>query len=189
MRRALLPILAAAPLLGASADFPWARESVGYEFGVSAVHRVESEILGSSYGSSRLDVYSALKPIDVFQMEPRNLRMGILSPILTGGALLIFTAADWSASRLVDKYWNLLLLPGYLLNPRVRFAPAGPVKLYSGYGFNVVHEDRFRPIFSFDAGATVDVQGLPRLGIGYDRIFYRGKDFDGVSLSMAFEVE
>lgn len=81
------------------------------------------------------------------------------------------------------------MAPAYLLNPEIASPLTDRFKLTAGYGFNLVHEGRVRPVLSVNGGGVIRIlDALPGIRIGAERTFYRKKAYDHFNLALAFGI-
>jgi hypothetical protein len=159
---------------------------------ISFNHRLQARGPGGEFGTSRISVYSALTPIDLYQIQDGNFRIGVLSPVVFGiGTFIPFLISFPSIEgfQFIKKSYWAFLLPGYLLNPEMKLRLIGGAQIYSGYSFNLVHEKRIRPIYSANGGIELGIsKSYPKLRLGYERIIYRSQILDCPQVGLSLEI-
>lgn len=177
----------------ASSGLPRVHETVDLEVRFPLVSHGELRLFGAGFGFKHLELHSITNPVDLYRLQPGNIRAGILSPVLFGISVFApFPVAYASSEALaaVRKYGLLIMAPAYLLNPEIGLRLSDRFKLTTGYGFNLVHDGRVRPVFSLNGGGVIRILDiLPGIRIGVERIFYRKKSYDNFNLALSFGIK
>jgi hypothetical protein len=144
------------------------------------------------FGGDFVSIYSGLTPIDIYRLNSDEYRMGLLSPILFGIGTFIPLALVYPGgpqSDFVSKHYWAFLIPGYLMNPEIRVGIIRPIKVYSGYSYNLVQQKKVRGIFSLNAGTIIKTWNrLPELKMGVERVYFQQQEIDNLLLGLTFRL-
>lgn len=168
-------------------------ETVDLEVRFSPFTHGELRVSGAGFGFKHLELRSSTNPIDLYQLHPSDFRAGILSPVLFGFSFFVpfpVAYASSEAREAIRKYALLIMAPAYLLNPEIGLPLTDRFNLTAGYGFNLLHDGRMRPVFSIHGGGGIRIMKTwPEIRIGVERIFYRKRIYDNVELALAFGIK
>jgi hypothetical protein len=172
---------------------PKVKDTVALELEAAPFKRYQLSAIGGAFGNRFVGIYSALQPIEIYQLKREKFRYGILAPPVAGGSLFAVLAIGFTSMdgfNFTKKYASLLFLPAYLLNPEIRLTPIQQFQIYSGYTYDLVQDKRTRPIFATKAGAILEMRkDLPGIRIGYENIYYRNNRIGLISGSIILKFE